>query len=102
MVRVYDETVKAPVETEVTLRCRVEASPRAMNTWFRYPGKFRIMTKIHLSPVLRSIQKFSIARRVFSRRRMYYIIYTIRVYTTTRLVQVIMNKYGKHFSYTFF
>lgn len=39
LIGVTDKILAAPIETDMTLQCRVEASPKAMNTWFKYPGK---------------------------------------------------------------
>ncbi|XP_015126699.1 lachesin [Diachasma alloeum] len=39
MIKVTNQLVGAPVNRNVTLQCSVEASPRAMNTWFRDKGE---------------------------------------------------------------
>ncbi|XP_057333653.1 lachesin [Microplitis mediator] len=38
LIKVTNQLVGAPVNRNVTLQCTVEASPRAMNTWYRDKG----------------------------------------------------------------
>lgn len=40
LVQVPNQLVGAPVLTDVTLICNVEASPKAINYWQRENGKF--------------------------------------------------------------
>lgn len=58
LVQVPNQLVGAPVLTDVTLICNVEASPKAINYWQRENGKFNPFTPpftpLH-SPVSRSI-----------------------------------------------
>ncbi|XP_078043949.1 dpr-interacting protein lambda [Augochlora pura] len=39
VIQVKDELLLAPIGSNVVLRCRVEASPLAMNTWYRNPDE---------------------------------------------------------------
>lgn len=39
VIKVTNHMVAAPINSDVVLQCYVEASPRAMNTWYRSPGE---------------------------------------------------------------
>lgn len=39
LIQVPNQLVGAPVNTDVTLQCHVEASPKAINYWTRESGK---------------------------------------------------------------
>ncbi|XP_076298275.1 dpr-interacting protein lambda isoform X2 [Lasioglossum baleicum] len=50
VIKVKDELLVAPIGSNVVLRCRVEASPHAMNTWYRNPdGKLLSSDKYVMS-----------------------------------------------------
>jgi hypothetical protein len=47
LIQVPNQLVGAPLGTDVTLICNVEASPKAINYWQRENGEFR-ESPIHL------------------------------------------------------
>jgi hypothetical protein len=47
LIKVTNQLVAAPVGSNVDIGCDVEASPRAMNSWYRDTGK-NIPTKVEL------------------------------------------------------
>lgn len=42
LIQVPNQLVGAPINTDVTLLCQVEASPKAINYWTRENGKWAI------------------------------------------------------------
>lgn len=47
LIQVRNQLVGAPVNTDVTLQCHVEASPKAINYWTRETGEY-ILEKTHM------------------------------------------------------
>ncbi|CAG9787187.1 unnamed protein product [Diatraea saccharalis] len=52
-VKVTNQLVGAPLGSDVELQCYIEASPKAMNSWYREDGKSLVSDKIMENPKLR-------------------------------------------------
>lgn len=50
LIKVTNQLVAAPVNSDVMLQCYVEASPHAMNTWYKDPGE-KLTSSTHLFSV---------------------------------------------------
>lgn len=48
LIKVTNQLVAAPVDSDVLLQCYVESSPKALNTWYRNNGTDKISTELHL------------------------------------------------------
>ncbi|RVE53571.1 hypothetical protein evm_001712 [Chilo suppressalis] len=53
-VKVTNQLVGAPLGSDVELQCYIEASPKAMNSWYREDGKSLVGDKIMENPKLRT------------------------------------------------
>lgn len=49
LIQVPNQLVGAPINTDVTLQCQVEASPKAINYWTRDTGSWNSYTRMNLS-----------------------------------------------------
>lgn len=45
LIKVSNQLVAAPVGSNVDIGCDVEASPKAMNSWFRDTGKITVLSE---------------------------------------------------------
>ncbi|XP_060801990.1 lachesin [Amyelois transitella] len=55
-VKVMNQLVGAPLGSDVELQCFIEASPKAMNSWYREDGKSLVSDKLMENPKLRVLE----------------------------------------------
>jgi hypothetical protein len=61
VIQVPNQLVGAPLSTDVTLECYVEASPKSINYWVRHTGKYSTLDRISVRKFNKNITRFNFA-----------------------------------------